>query len=144
MGPEAFCLKAEPKPRRDFGTVKPNVQPPAALALPGLMAFSGFLVNAERTRPSWWSKIENIFDGIDQFPGDMLLLSASEIGGREHRITQGQKFMDASWKDVGIRFAVGRYARRLKVRPFSQTLSLRAIDSEMMFTASILAWVSVH
>jgi hypothetical protein len=70
------------------------------------MAFSGLFVNAERTRPGWWSAIEDVVDGIDQFPGDVLLSGVNEIGGREHRITQCQKRMHAAHKDIGIRFAV--------------------------------------
>jgi hypothetical protein len=143
-GPEAFRLKAEPKPRRDFGTVKPNIQSLAAFALPYSMAFSGFFVNAERTRPGRGSEIEDVFDGINQLPGDMLLLGTNEIGGCQHRITQGQKLMYASRKDMGVRFAGGRHTGRLKMGSFFQAFSLRAIDSEMMSAASILAWVSVH
>jgi len=140
IGPKAFRLKTEPSPRPNLRAVKPNVQSLASLALSCLMAFSGFLVNAERIGPGWGCGVtEDVIDGVGQFPGDMLLLSANEIGGRERCITQRQKCMHASHEDIGICLAVRRYAGWLIVRPFSQVSSLRAMDSETMSMASILA-----
>jgi hypothetical protein len=103
------------------------------------MAFSRFLMNKISAGPTWYPRVEDTIDGIDQFSGDILLFSASEIGWRERGITQGYECMHASHEDIGVRLAVRGYAGQLVVRPSSQVSSLREMDSEIMSMASTLA-----